>query len=640
MPTLTIPGPFPVNLPVANTSDLPSVNPYTGAELLEIEQGGANFQGNLNSIANYNFNYINGTFSTILVASGNANTDTANLIAAINRAASSARLVTGYSDPIGTAVIYFGPGTFFINQVNAMMSALTLASKLRGMMFIGCGGVGQTAIVFTPPAAGPFMTNQRWQALVFVDIAFSSTVAGCDFMQSQEQGGVTNIQYNSYIRCSFNGFQNTFMLTGGNNNSEWLCDTCTFGLTQNNVLYVPAGATATITSGSSTIAIVNSPEAFPLGATMTFTSALGNLAANTTYFIINATTTSIQIAATANGAAIVPTLSGSLTASAASDQFLNFSFRDCKYNPGNSSAPWVNMAKGGHIVFSGYADCSGWAPTVDTYLINTLGVAHARGVQNLLVNKLRVECLSAHALLWHNQWAGGNCTWQNVDQSSTLQAATINHVLVELANNIGPEIVWDNCSFQGTHTYSFGSNNYLLQTSIQYRSCAALQYSNAKSFCLFSGAVNLGGTPTIAFDINCRGSGLGTEIFPCNLGWNLSTTGIATPWSCNFTGPNSSLPFSGGNVQRTLPLNSVITSVYLSKAADAQAGAFNFTLQTTDPTPVVVANFSGANAGLAMNFISTQAFYLGSDTSRTLTLVDTQNRGPVNNAVFVVEYSG
>lgn len=640
MPTLIIPGPFPVSLPIANMTDLPVVGAMTGNELMELEQAGVNTQSTAAGFANYVFDFLHGNFSSILAPSGNANTDTANLIAAINLAASSARIVPNASDPIGTAVIYCLPGTFTINQSNAMMSALTLSSKLRGLMIYGAGGSGQTTFVFTPPAPGPFMTNQRWQALIFVDIFFVCTVAGCDFMWSEELRGLTNIQANNYIRCGWNGWNNNFILTGGNNNSEWVWDTCVFTQTTSNVLYIPPNVTATISSGTPDIAVPNSPAVLFIGQSMSFTAALGNIAANTQYFVINATATSFQISTTANGAALIPTVSGTLTAVSATDQFLNFSFRDCKYNPGASNAPWVNVSKGGHIVFSGTTDISGWQPTVDTYLINTLGFSHARGVQNLLINKLRVEYLSSHGLLWHNQWpgSGANCTLNNIDETSTLQAANISHVLVELSNSSGPNIVYDNCSFQGQHTYSFGSNNFTTQNSIQYRACNFLHYPNAKAFIVSVGAVNSGGIAAPSFDIACRGTDP-QEIFFTDLNWQSSSFGLTTSKWVNMVDANSKLPGGGANVQRKLPPNSVIQSVYLNKSASADTGPYSWTLQTTETTPTVLAVFSGANAGLAINQTVGASLTLDTDAKRTLQLIDTQNRTAVLGT-FAAGYIG
>src|SRR6266446_4640361 len=51
MPNIVLPGPFPVTIPVANTSDLPAGAPLTGSELLEAEQGGVNIQIPLTSLS-------------------------------------------------------------------------------------------------------------------------------------------------------------------------------------------------------------------------------------------------------------------------------------------------------------------------------------------------------------------------------------------------------------------------------------------------------------------------------------------------------------------------------------------------------------------------------------------------------------
>lgn len=625
-----------------NYSQFNPAGALTGTEIMPLMQGGVTLRSTSAGVQTFIRNQ--GTFSSPLAPTGVAATDTANLIAAINLAASSARALIGASDPIGTAVIYFAPGTFTVNSANALMGPTTLSAKLRGLKMVGCGGVGQTALVFTPSVAGPMMTNQRWQAITAIDISFSCTVAGCDFLQSQEQGGLTNIQANNWVRCGWSGFQNTFMLTGGNNNSENTWDTCSFGVTASNVLYVPPTATATITAGQANIAVANSPEVFPLGATMTFTATLGNLILNTSYYIVASTATAIQIAATALGTPMVPSSSGSLSANCGSDEFLNFSFHNCKYDPASSNAPWVNMGKGGHVVFTGTMDVSGWSPTVDTYLINTLGNAHAQGVCNLLVSKLRIECLSDHALLWHNQWPMGNCTWNNVDQSSAVAARTntVNYVLVELLNVAGPNIVYDNCNFLGTHTYTYGSNNFTAQSSIKYRSVDVLQQPNAASFCLFTElATNSGGAPRVDFDEQCNGNDP-TEIFPTNLNWHRSTFGTATTKTVNFVGANSDAPLNGGNIQRKLPINAVARSVLWNKQGNALSGTFGFNMQSIEATPTVLSSFAGANAGTAANPAATPVnFWMTTDAQRTIQLLETAGRtSPFTGYIATVTYDG
>jgi hypothetical protein len=570
------------------------------------------------------------------------NTDTANLIAAINLAATSGRTVPGASDPVGTAAIYFGPGTYYINSANALMGPSTLSAKLRGLTLVGAGA-GVTSIVFMPSVAGPMMTNQRWQSILTMDIAFSCTTSGCDFLQSQEQAGLTNIQAFTWIRCGWSGFQNDFMLTGGNNNSEWIWEDCAFGATSGNILYVPPTATCTVTASNSTIAVANSPEVVPLGATGTFTATLGNLLINTAYYVVGSTTTGIQLAATAGGSPIVPSVSGTMSFNVASDQFLNFSFHNCKYDPSTSNAPWVTLNRGGSVTFSGFTDVSGWVPTADTYLFNLLTNVHAQGVQSFKLDKLRGEFQTNHALLLQCAWAGGIVNLRNVDLSSSAPTNTTKQVNINLTNVAGPTYLFESCLFQGQHQYTcFG--NSLLQSRVNYKSCGILQWPNANAFVTYTLTGNVNNLPVIDFDAACRGNDP-TEVFPTTLNWYLSPTSITQTKVVNFLGSNSDAPTLNGNIQRKLPPNCLIKSVLWNKQANADTGAYSFTMQTIEGTPTVLSTFAGGAAGSAANPAETAVnFWTTSDAQRTLQMVDGVGSGGrttgFHNYVAAVTYVG
>lgn len=578
-----------------------------------------------------------GIFSTPLATTGVAATDTANLIAAINLAASSARSLVGASDPVGTAVIYFGPGTFTINSANALMGPATLSAKLRGLMLVGCGA-GQTQLVFSPSVAGPMMTNQRWQSITTIDMGFSCTVAGCDFLQSQEQGSLTNIQQFTWVRCGWSGFKKDFFLTGGNNNSEWIWDACAFGATAEQILYTAPTATVTITASNPVLAVANSPEIIPLGATGTFTATLGNLILNTTYFVVASTATGISLAATAGGAAITPTAGGTLSFNDASDQFLNFSFHNCKYDPGTSTAPWVTLNKGGSVSFSGFTDVSGWAPAVDTYLFNLMGNAHASGVQSFKVDKLRMEGLTDHALILQSQWASGNVSIRNLDPTSHTQTSTVKSILINLTNVAGPIYEFGSCGIPGQLSLvAFG--NSLLQARIGFSNCAVLQWPNANAYVAYTLTGNVNNLPLIDFDLTCRGNDP-TEIFPTTLNWHLSPTSVCQPKTVNFVGSGGA-PLSLGNIQRKLPPNARLSSASWNLGGTT-AGAYGYAFQTIEATPTTLSTFVGANAATPANPAPTPLnFWMLSDVQRTIQLVETAGRSATfGSYIATVTYDG
>jgi len=162
-----------------------------------------------------------------LSPTGSAATDTANLQNAYATAASSARTVTGISDPCGTVTIQFAAGTFFINAAQAMMTSTSPTGKITGLVFEGAGS-DLTVISYTPATSGPLCLNERWLNIRWRGITFLGNDANSDFLDSAEQGGLTNIQYFDFEDVSWDGsWKYINMLTGGNNNSEWSYRRCT-----------------------------------------------------------------------------------------------------------------------------------------------------------------------------------------------------------------------------------------------------------------------------------------------------------------------------------------------------------------------------------------------------------------------------
>jgi len=337
------------------------------------------------------------------------------------------------------------------------------------------------------------------------------------------------------------------------------------------------------------------------------------------------------------------TLTGSwlnIPASGTSDQFLNFWFHNCKFNATTGS--WVTMSLGGSVRVTA-ADTSGWSPVTPTYLFNLLGFAHARGVQSFSCDKLRMQMPTANCLFLHSQWAGGNISFDEVDQSSSagIYPAGTDSMLIEIQNNPGPNMEFANSNFLGQHVYTYASNAFASQSRISYKSCDIIQYPNAASFVVFTElAGNKGGAPLVDFDINCRGNDA-SEIFATTLNWQFSTSGVTQSKTVNFQGANTTAPLSLGNIQRKLPPNAVLRSVNWNLGGTV-GGAYGYAFQTIETTPTVLSTFAGANAATPANPVATALnFWMLTDAQRTVQLVETAGRSSTfGSYIATLTYDG
>jgi hypothetical protein len=283
-------------------------------------------------------------------------TDLANVSAAASLMISGRRLPPLSSNSVATCRVRLAPGTFYFTQRIAL---LTTALKTLGLWLDGSGR-GVTSVDYNPSVSGPLLANTDWLDVKVSDLTFFNHDVNSDFMWSQEQAGLSNIQDYTFQDVEFAGntWNRLFRLTGNNNNSEWKFSRCTFS-NFNNLIFTPPPTTATMTNGSSVIAITSATV--QVGDTGFFSTAVAPLSANTQYFVVAATATTMQVATTFGGSAVSFTANGSSTFTNASDQFLNFWFHQCKFNAGTSAGRVVNMIFGGSIAVTD-CDASGWTP--------------------------------------------------------------------------------------------------------------------------------------------------------------------------------------------------------------------------------------------------------------------------------------
>jgi hypothetical protein len=596
-----------------------------------------------------------------LEASGDTSgaTDTANLRAAYALAAVGGRTVTGESDPLGTVIISLGNGTFYVNAALAMMSPSSPTTKINGLVFRG-GGSSLTTVVYSPSTSGPLCLNQRWLNVQFHGITFLGNDANSDFFDSFEQGGLTNIQSYLFSDVTWNGsWQNIHLLTGANNNSEWRWNDCAVAGTIANWLYIPAPQTGSFTNGSNQIALTNTSGAFAVGSMISFATTVGTgagqIVAGTTYFIVAATATAIEVSATSGGTAITSNATTGTTsvATVASDQFLNFWWKNCKFWDVTNGS-WINSSFGGHFDIQS-SDISNNHPSASNYIFQLLGISHAQGVCDFNVDGLRVEHSTDFSLLLHSQWPQGNIGFNHLDQSPLVGSRSSTDVVckIEIVNVEGPNIDFRNSQLSGIHNYVNSSNNFNFQNQALYENCTLLQNPSAAHFISMTANVNTGGFPNIRFS-KCRNTSNAStvgyhEIVDSDVNWYLGTGAVTNVKTVSILGANSDWPSGGGNLEFRLPLNALITQVRFFKPANANSGAFQYTLETTETTPTVLAGgaatpMAGTNAGANIPmYTTTPNFLLTSDVQRTIKLADTLagGRSGIFTGLFcLVDYIG
>lgn len=599
-----------------------------------------------------------GTFGTTLSPSGDATgaTDTAAFIAAYNLAVSHPVIEPGGSAFGGYSVIALNGGIFYLNQPYAMMNGLTAGPtvKMAGLRFVGIGS-DITWVVYTPATPGPLCYDRLIGNLQFEGITFYGNDVASDFLQASEQGGTTNIQHFNFTDCAWQGsWQNIHLASGANNNSENRWDRCTVaGANIANWLYIAAPASCTITSGNPVLAMTNITGAFAIGQTCTFGTTVGTgsgqISAGTTYFLVAANSTGIQVSATFMGSPITPNANGTSAATNASDQFLNFWWTKCKF--WSTTCPWINAAFGGQFMIDD-CDVSAHAPTAGSvYLFNLLGTPNANGVQNFRVNGLRVEHTSNFSKTMNCLWNSGNVSFYNFDESSQIGSRPNNIVYFAFVfvNQPGPVITFRDCQLAGEQNYTVDSSNYRFQNEVLFEGCTLLQQFSAGNF-ITAGGTNNGGLPRFRFrkcrNLNNANTTGYHEVVDTDLFWNRSCGGQTETQIVSFVSANSDWPSAGGNFQIRLPLNAMITRIrYWNPGGVPSAGAYNYSIQTTEGTPTVLMTVSGGDASVPVPasamVTATPNFVMPDDASRTIEIVDNQPRANIFTGMYcLVDYIG
>lgn len=609
------------------------------------------------AIINGNFGQLYGYFNgqLFVAASGDTSgaTDLANLNAALTILASSARLPPSFSQFAPLERIIFGPGTFYFKSGNINILGPANTLKVQGIWFQGSGR-GVTAIDYNPASPAAFFINNRGLDVKFTDMTVTDHDASSDFLWSQEQAGVTNVQDYTYNDIEWQGpWQYVFRLTGGNNNSEWKFNRDSVSGAVNSFVYVPIPITTTITSGSSVIAATNTTSQVQVGDTGSFSAAVAPLAANTSYYVVSASTSGFSVATTSGGSPVTFSANGTPTFNTGSDQFLNFWFSQFKFDTGAGLGQWINMGSGGSISIRD-SDASARQPSAHSCLFNLLGTSHARGALNFEVDHLRIEHLNDNSCTMHSQWPFGNILFNNLDESSQAGNRTITDVqaFYEIVNTAGPIIEYRNSQLMGVHNYVNDSSNFRQQSDMLYENVTLLDNPTFANFITVTNNGNTGGYPRIHCH-NCRNlqssSVVGyKEIVDTDLNWNVSNGGITETKHASCVGGNSDFPTNGANIELRLPLNAMLTSIqYWNPGGSGAGGAYNYTFQTTEGTPTVLLTVSGANSSTPVAFSSAVAtattfnWVMNSDAKRTIQILDAAGRTGIMTGMYCqINYIG
>lgn len=325
-----------------------------------------------------------------------------------------------------------------------------------------------------------------------------------------------------------------------------------------------------------------------------------------------------------------------------SDQFLNYWFNECKYW---CSSSWMKFTKGGNIKIAN-CDVSGYKPSAETYLFRLEGIVHARGVCSFVCHATRFELKNTNAKIIYSEWPQGNIMFSGCDtESQTPFVAAFNTAYFKFVNVPGPSILWLNCSLMGTHTYAAdgGSNQFQYMPRISYINCNSTHFEEPNDFILRTHTINSGGRPPVRL-VNCRGIGTASprESFDSDQGWHEASRAITGRKIVAIRGASTSSPISGGTESIRLPLNSVITKVWLHNRAGSTSnyGPYDFTIETGESPPTVLGTASGSTLAYGFSVTADLFFICNSDEKRTISVVDNESITNTGDNYFLIEYIG
>jgi hypothetical protein len=580
---------------------------------------------------------LNDPSRLIVLASNDTSgtSDAAHLATAFATIAATTRSPPMAGQPFGSYRVFLGPGTFwFTGSLGDILGAAN-NSKMEGLEIDGSGR-DVTDLDYNPSVSGPFLINTHALNVTMAHMTVTGHDSASDFMWSQEQAGITNVQDYTFDDFVLTGnWNNGERLSGGNNNSEWRWNNFNFTAAVSGAwVYTPPLMASTMTSSSNSIAISgNTAEQIVAGDTGSLDAACAPLSANVQYYVVSATASTYQLSTTRGGSPVTFTANCTPNFSAASDQFLNFWFEHIKFDTGTSQGAWLTLNKGGHVHIHDFSIAGHASPSTNTCIFNLLGSTHAFGVMSFSASGGRTEILTDTTCVMHSQWSGGSILWEDYDESTYTGQRNVANVYAtyEINNNAGPLIAYHNVQLMGTHNFVNNVSNFHYQNEVLYDMVTLQDQASPSAFITVTNNGNSGGYPRIHFNHwRTLSSSTSTGSHPVgetDLFWNQTTGGTTTVKPTVLLGGNSDWPFSGGASVYIYNLNTVFTRLRYSKPANGNSGAYNYSIQTMEATPTVLATFSGSNAGAAQSVIDIPLFFQCTTVlACTIEVIDNQSR--------------
>lgn len=323
-----------------------------------------------------------------------------------------------------------------------------------------------------------------------------------------------------------------------------------------------------------------------------------------------------------------------------SDQFLNYNFYSCQFEV--SQGDFLNFQKGGNINIWGGSYIH-YGSTAGTFF-KLYGNSHAYGVQRFLCIGARMEHRNTNSKLIYCEWNDGTVAFVSVDTSSQTQitgAATLAIATFNSINQKMPNIKFDNCSLMGQHVFNQGSNSWATPHNVKYENCEMTNAQKPSDFIVYTGNVNYGGQPPIKFE-NCRGiSNDQTVIWDTVFNFQKSNRAVTKKKILNIKNGNGQLPLATDSIESfTLPLNSIVTNIFMFSPSGAVSSGANvtFKVQTTEATPTVLGTVSANPYSAGFNYNNQQFFVCSTDQKRMLQLIVTGADQYNGSGMVLVEY--
>jgi hypothetical protein len=330
----------------------------------------------------------------------------------------------------------------------------------------------------------------------------------------------------------------------------------------------------------------------------------------------------------------VPTTNGS-------DQFVNYNFLACNYEV--SEGDYLHFEKGGNINIWG-GSVIHFGANAGTFF-RLYGNSHNYGTQRFQCSGVRFEHRNTNSKLIDCKWNDGAVSFIGCDMSTSafmVPATAVNSTFTS-ANQKMPSIKFDNCMLMGKHEYIYNVNSWNFPHNVIYENCEFVQVLNAVDFIKYTSiSGNIGGQPQIKFS-NCRGQNANatTVFFDTDLGGKNVNRAQLTKKVISIKDANGNLPRAGGSETFLLPPGALILNVkFLSPAGAVSSGAAaDYRVQTSEPTPTVIASVNVTPARNGFNVSRDVLFQCNTEQRRQLKLVAGANVDQLNNNAYcLIEY--